>query len=274
MEGGIGVFDSGVGGLTVVSALRRHLPHESIVYLGDTARVPYGIRSPATVRRYARECTNFLKGHRIKALVAACNTVSAVALDDLRSATHLPVLGVIDAGARAALAGAPEGPIGVLATRGTVQSGAYTRAIHAHSAHRQVVHNAAPLLVPLVEEGWTRGAVTESVLSTYLAPLFEHEITALILGCTHYPLLRPAIESLLSSTRQSAFIPDVGLALAQQLEQVLLERNALNGGSAQGSLHIHVTDPSLHMQSMVERFLHDDPSSRVPVHLVQLEECP
>jgi glutamate racemase len=193
----LGVFDSGLGGLTVAAALRRALPRERIVYLGDTARVPYGTRSAETVVRYARGCARLLLERGVKALVIACNTVSAVAVDILRAELDLPVLGVIEPGAKAALAALESrgsgGPVGVLGTAGTVASGAYPRAVSQLSTRVEVVAQAAPLLVPLVEEGWLTGDVPRLAVQRYLEPLLAANVSVIVLGCTHYPLLKPLI---------------------------------------------------------------------------------
>jgi glutamate racemase len=193
----LGVFDSGLGGLTVAAALRRALPRERIVYLGDTARVPYGTRSAETVVRYARGCARLLLDRGVKALVIACNTVSAVAVDILRAELDLPVLGVIEPGARAALtalsAYGGAGPIGVLGTMGTVNSGAYPRAVSQLSTRVEVVAQAAPLLVPLVEEGWLTGDVPRLAVRRYVEPLVAANVSVIVLGCTHYPLLKQTI---------------------------------------------------------------------------------
>lgn len=191
----LGVFDSGLGGLTVAAALRRALPRERIVYLGDTARVPYGTRSAETVVRYARGCARLLTERGVKALVVACNTVSAVAVDVLRAELDLPVLGVIEPGARAALSALAggAGPIGVLGTAGTVASGAYPRAVSQLSTRVEVVAQAAPLLVPLVEEGWLTGEVPRLSVRRYLEPLVAANVSVIVLGCTHYPLLKHTI---------------------------------------------------------------------------------
>ena len=201
----LGVFDSGLGGLTVVRALRAALPNERIVYLGDTARVPYGTRSAETVVRYARGCARLLtEQHGVKALVVACNTVSAVALEMLRAELDLPVLGVVEPGARAALeafqrlqgAGRPVPPkIGVLGTAGTIRSGAYPRAVAQLTTRVEVLGQAAPLLVPLAEEGWLEGQVPELAARRYLEPLITQGASVILLGCTHYPLLSKVIAS-------------------------------------------------------------------------------
>ncbi len=204
----LGVFDSGLGGLTVVRALLDEVPGERIVYLGDTARVPYGTRSAETVVRYARGCARVLTDRGVKALVVACNTVSAVALDMLRAELDMPVIGVVEPGARAAVvaaeavarsraaeeSGAPPPRIGVLGTQGTIASNAYPRAVQQRSTRFEVVGRAAPLLVPLVEEGWLDGEVPELAVQRYVEPLLAEGAGVLVLGCTHYPLLQPVVE--------------------------------------------------------------------------------
>jgi glutamate racemase len=190
----LGVFDSGLGGLTVVRALREALPAEHIVYLGDTARLPYGTKGASTVVKYALACARHLVDQGVKALVVACNTVSAVALERLRVELDIPVLGVIEPGARAAVAATLNGRIGVLATAGTIASGAYSRAVAQVSTRAEVVGQAAPLLVPLAEEGWTEGEVPRLAVRRYIAPLAMADVDVVVLGCTHYPLLREVIE--------------------------------------------------------------------------------
>lgn len=193
----IGVFDSGVGGLTVVRALMHQLPHESVVYVGDTARVPYGPKSPQTVRRYSSEIAAYLMEQGVKAVVVACNTATAHALDVLQAELPVPVVGVVEPGARAAVApGTPSGAprrVGVIGTVGTIRSGAYERAIRALAPDAYVVARPCPLFVPLVEEGWLDHPATELVAREYLDPFQEHAVDTLVLGCTHYPLLRPLV---------------------------------------------------------------------------------
>ncbi len=195
-EAPIGVFDSGVGGLTVLAALRTALPTEHLLYLGDTARVPYGSKTPESVVRYALQAAGALVDRGVKALVIACNTASAVALAPLtREFSPLPVFGVIEPGATAAVAASTRGRIAVIATEGTVRGGAYSRAIHARAPQALVLSAAAPLLVALAEEGWTEGAVVDAVLARYLDPLFAVAAPpdVLVLGCTHFPVFRQAI---------------------------------------------------------------------------------
>jgi glutamate racemase len=189
----IGVFDSGVGGLTVVAALQRHLTGESILYLGDTARLPYGTKSPATVGRYTDRNVQFLVDRGVKAVVVACNTASAVALD--RIETPVPLWGVIEPGARQAVA-ATAGRVGVIATESTVRSSAYDRALKRLRPELQVTSRACPLFVPLVEEGWHDDPVTVEIARRYLEPLLAEKIDTLVLGCTHYPLLVPLLQRL------------------------------------------------------------------------------
>jgi glutamate racemase len=192
-EDAIGIFDSGVGGLTVVHALLAALPGEHLIYLGDTGRYPYGTKSAETVTRYSVENADFLAGRGIKLLVVACNTASAVALPALESRYEVPVVGVILPGARAAVARTQNRRVGVIATEGTIASGAYQRALRGLDAGLEIYTRACPLLVPLAEEGWVDGDVPRSVVETYLGSLRRSGIDTLVLGCTHYPLLRQVI---------------------------------------------------------------------------------
>ena len=194
----IGVFDSGLGGLTVAREIMRNLPKEKIVYFGDTARVPYGSKSKKTVERYARQIVRFLKTQEIKAIVVACNTATAWAFDAVvEEAGDMPVIGVVEPGAQVACEETRNGRVGVIATRATIRSEAYTEAIHAIRPDVVVVGKACPLLVPLVEEGWIHDQITDSVILRYLDEIMEHEVDTLILGCTHYPLPRSEFRRLL-----------------------------------------------------------------------------
>jgi glutamate racemase len=193
----IGVFDSGLGGLTVASELMRQLPTEGLIYFGDTARVPYGPKAPATVRRYSREIGSFLAAQGVKAIVVACNTATAHALTTLRTELRVPVLGVIEPGARAAVAATRSGNIGVIGTAGTVRSGAYERAIRELAPHARITAQPCPLFVPLVEEGWIDTEATRLIAREYLAPLGEAGVDTVVLGCTHYPLLAPVLAEIL-----------------------------------------------------------------------------
>lgn len=193
----IGVFDSGLGGLTVAHAIMRQLPSESLVYFGDTARVPYGPKSPDTVRRYSREIARYLLGEGVKAIVVACNTATAHALPALREELDVPVIGVVEPGARAAVRASRSGRVGVIATNGTIRSGAYVRAIHDAQPDVDVLALACPLFVPLVEEGWTEHDATRAIAREYLEPFRDHGVDTLVLGCTHYPLLKPLIAEIM-----------------------------------------------------------------------------
>ena len=196
-ERAIGVFDSGVGGLTVLKEISRLLPGEELLYLGDTARVPYGTKSPPTVLRYALEAAAFLVERRVKMLVVACNTASSVALPALEERFNLPVIGVIEPGARRAAALTRNRRVGVIGTEGTMKSGAYTRAIHALDPGIEVFTAPCPLFVPLAEEGWAEHPVADLAAREYLAPLMARGIDTLVLGCTHYPLLKHTLRAVL-----------------------------------------------------------------------------
>ncbi len=255
----IGVFDSGLGGLTVARAIRLALPGESLVYLGDTARVPYGTRSAGTVIRYARTCGQLLERHGIKMLVVACNTVSAVALDTLRVELDLPVLGVIEPGARAAVRASRTGRIGVIATAGTVASNAYPRAAASVDSRAEVTQQAAPLLVPLAEEGWLTGEVPRLAVRRYLEPLSKTGIDTLVMGCTHYPLFEEIIaeEARALSTGEIAIV-DSGVAAARELEALLDERDLRNLAPTGGALQLMVTDRPAKFAEVASRFLGQD----------------
>ncbi len=198
----IGVFDSGLGGLTVLHAITRRLPHETTLYFGDTARVPYGPKSPEVVRRYSLEIMQWLLGQGVKAIVIGCNTSTAHALDLLTQSAPVPVFGVIEPGARAASKVAPFHPIGVIGTSGTIRSGAYQRAIQALAPEAEVVAKACPLLVPMVEEGWFNHPATRLVAEEYLTPVRARNIRSLVLGCTHYPLIKPLIQEVIGERVQ------------------------------------------------------------------------
>lgn len=256
----LGVFDSGLGGLTVVRALRELLPGEDIVYLGDTARVPYGTKGAATVVRYAMACARHLVARRVKALVVACNTVSAVAPEALRVELDIPVLGVIEPGARAAVAATRSGRIGVLATAGTIASGAYPRAVAQLSTRAEVVGQAAPLLVPLAEEGWTHGEVPRLAAERYLEPLGRAGVDVVVLGCTHYPLLRDVLEEA-ARTRigPEARIVDSAHATAVDVRDFLGARGlARPAGAGPGRIELRVTDVPKTFGEVASRFLGDE----------------
>lgn len=252
----LGVFDSGLGGLTVVRELRRALPNERIIYLGDTARVPYGTRGPATVIRYALACAQHLVGRKVKAIVIACNTVSAVAPDRLRVELDIPILGVIEPGARAGVRASTRGRIGVLATNATIASGAYPRAVAAESTRAEVIGQAAPLLVPLAEEGWTEGEVPRLAARRYLEPLARAKVDVVVLGCTHYPLLRAVIEA----EAHDLMGPDVGVvdsagAVAAETRDFLQSRGLARTVPDGGGIELLVTDVPKTFEVVAGRFL-------------------
>jgi glutamate racemase len=236
----IGVFDSGIGGLTVVRALRELLPNENIHYLGDTARVPYGGKSAATVERYSLEITAMLLEENCKMIVVACNTSSALALPRLEERSSVPVTGVIRPGAEAAVAATRNGHVGVIGTRATIKSGAYERAIEAVDPAVQVTARACPLFVPLIEEGWLESAVTDAVVRQYLEPLLEEGIDTLVLGCTHYPLLRPAIARLLGDV---VTLVDSAQNCAAAVKLLLEADDLAAHRESAGKLTIALTDP-------------------------------
>jgi glutamate racemase len=252
----LGVFDSGLGGLTVARALRERLPAESIVYLGDTARVPYGTRSADTVVKYALGCARVLIDRGVKAIVVACNTVSAVALDVLRVELDLPVLGVIEPGAQAAVAASAGNVIGVLGTAGTIASGAYPHAVAAISTRAEVIGQAAPLLVPLVEEGWLEGEVPRLAVRRYLEPLLARGAGVVVLGCTHYPLLQEVIEREAAAIAgRPVRIVDSAHATADAVAAFLAERDAAADGPGPGRLELMVTDLPKSFADVARRFL-------------------
>jgi len=252
----IGVFDSGVGGLTVVRALRAALPSENMVYLGDTARVPYGAKSPGTVVRYSLGCARYLLAHQVKMLLVACNTASAHAIGALAEALPIPVIGAVEPGARAAHAASKNGHIGVIGTLGTIQSGAYERAIRGLNHGARISGQACPLFVPLAEEGWTDDEVLAVVARRYLEALAttDPDIDTLVLGCTHYPLLRDGIARAATMVfRRQLTVVDSASAMARAAGEALAAANALRGGGP-GALTCHVTDAS-RLPDLAPRFL-------------------
>ena len=249
----IGVFDSGVGGLTVVRELRRVLPREDIVYLGDTARVPYGTKSPSTVMRFACEDTQFLLQQNVKAVVVACNTCSAWALPMLEKKFRVPIFGVIVPGAHAALRQTRSGRIGIIGTSATIRSKAYSAGIIARSESARVFAQACPLLVPLVEEGWTNHAIAQAILEEYLRPLLRHRIDTLILGCTHYPLLKRAIRRI---TGPDVRLVDSAESCACYVRDRLEKLQLLSGTRKRaGTIQPFVTDETDRFAEVARRFL-------------------
>lgn len=236
----IGVFDSGIGGLTVVSALRTLLPNESIFYLGDTARVPYGGKSASTVQRYSLEIAAMLLEENAKTVVVACNTASAVALSQLTESVPVTVTGVILPGAQAAVAATRTGHVGVIGTRATIKSGAYERALRSLDPGIRVTARACPLLVPLIEEGWLEHTITDEIIMQYVAPLVDEGIDTLVLGCTHYPLLRNAMARLLGDT---ITLVDSAQNCANAVRELLTRENLRAPETNAGTLQVALTDP-------------------------------
>lgn len=252
----LGVFDSGLGGLTVVRALREALPAEHIVYLGDTARVPYGTKGEATVVRYALACARHLVARGVKAIVVACNTVSAVAPERLRIELDLPVLGVIEPGARAAVAATKTGRIGVLGTTATISSGAYTRAVGQLSTRAEVVGHAAPLFVPLAEEGWVEGEVPRLAAHRYLEPLAAAGVDVIVLGCTHYPLLGALLErEARAMMGDHVTLVDSARTVASDVRTFLESRGGARKGPGEGRVELLVTDVPKSFTEVAGRFL-------------------
>ncbi|MGQ9897516.1 MAG: glutamate racemase [Acidobacteriota bacterium] len=254
----IGIFDSGVGGLTVYRALRACLPQESFIYVGDTARIPYGTRSPETVCEYARQNAAFLVACGVKLVVIACNTASAVAHAVLQSACPVPVVGVIEPGARQAVAVTRQGHIGVIGTEATIASGAYSRVIQRLAPGVRVTSQSCPLFVPLVEEGWVQHPVTMMVATEYLALLREAKVDTLVLGCTHYPVLAGVIQRLLG---ENVALVDSGACAAKEVAAVLEQHGCLAPpGNHPSATRFYVTDASERFRRVAALCLGEDVS--------------
>ena len=247
----IGVFDSGLGGLTVAHAIMRQLPSESLIYFGDTARVPYGPKSPDTVLRYSREISAFLIEQGVKAIVVACNTATAHALPALRAELDVPVIGVVEPGARAAVRATRTGHIGVIGTAGTIRSQAYVRAIHAEAPEARVTALACPLFVPLVEEGWTNHEAAHLIAEEYLAPFVKDRIDTLVLGCTHYPLLKPLIGEIIG---RSVRLIDSAEETAADTRR-MLATNQLGAADGEGEYRFIASDDPQQFLTLGRRFL-------------------
>lgn len=248
----IGIFDSGVGGLTVFRALERTLPHESLIYLGDTARIPYGTRSEETVKRYAFEDASFIISKNVKAIVIACNTASALAADYLRATFELPIIGVIRPGARRAVESTRAGRVGVIGTEATVASGAYQKALLNLRSDLEIFAQGCPLFVPLAEEGWLSHSVTHQIAQEYLANLIESRIDTLVLGCTHYPILRPVIESVMG---EGVTCIDSGEAVAADVARRLEESGLARKSHEPRTEEFYVTDSAARFRRVAELFL-------------------
>ncbi len=248
----IGIFDSGVGGLTVLREVVRAIPQEDTVYLGDTARVPYGTKSPETVTRYALQVASFLVRRDIKLLVVACNTASAVSLETLKKHLSIPIIGVIEPGARRAAAVTGSGKVGVIGTSATIQSSAYAKAIKRINRNIEVVTRACPLFVPLAEEGWIDNEVARLTAKTYLCGLREEGVDTLVLGCTHYPLLKGVIAETLGDGVQ---LVDSAEETARTVAETLKMQDLLRPSSEKGNHHYFVTDVPAGFIKVGNRFL-------------------
>lgn len=248
----IGVFDSGLGGLTVVKELMRTLPHEDIVYFGDTARVPYGTKSKESIIRFSKENVEVLLKHRVKMIVVACNTSSSLALPILKRTFTLPILGVIRPGARKAAAVTRNQKIGVIATPATINSGAYARAIKKENRRIVVSAKACPLFVPLAEEGWVDRKITEDIAREYLGTLLAARVDTLILGCTHYPLLKPLLQKVVG---KHVLLVDSAMELASEVKELLNETGMAQQGIRKPKYQFLVSDQPKHFRRLARRFL-------------------
>jgi glutamate racemase len=264
----IGIFDSGVGGLTVVRAVRAALPDEDILYLGDTARVPYGAKSADTVVRYSLACTRFLLAHDVRLVLVACNTASAFALPELTRTLPVPVIGAVEPGARTAHAASRNGHIGVIGTLGTIRSGAYQAALRTLNHGARISGQACPLLVPLAEEGWTEGDIPGKVAERYLGELRaqDGDIDTLVLGCTHYPLLRGVLAHAAERVfAHSVELVDSASAMARAAAEALGRRES-GTPDKRGTLRCFVTDAS-RLDELAPRFLGEPLESHETVDL-------
>jgi glutamate racemase len=262
----IGVFDSGIGGLTVLAEIKKLLPNENYVYLGDTARVPYGTKSSKTVITYSQINSRFLLSKGIKLLVVACNTSSAVALPSLRWDLEIPIIGVIEPGARKAVSATKTGIVGVIGTPSTIKSDAYAKAIENISPDIGVVSKACPLFVPLAEEGWTDGEIAELAAKSYLGPLKESGIDVLILGCTHYPLLKSTIQKVVGD---GVKLIDSAEETAIEIKRILSEKKTQNSNSSQTQQDFYLTDISESFINIAGRFLGGEIDR---IHQIDLKE--
>ncbi|RPI37137.1 MAG: glutamate racemase [Nitrospiraceae bacterium] len=248
----IGIFDSGIGGLTVLKEIYKQLPQEGTVYLGDTARVPYGIRSPETVTRYSFENTRFLFSKEVKMIVVACNTASSVSLAAIRSSVSVPVVGVIEPGAKAAVAATNNKKIGIIGTEATIRSNSYAKAIKDIDNSIDVFGVACPLFVPLVEEGWTDGKIAEMTAEKYLQEIKHHDIDTLVLGCTHYPLLKGILSHVMGG---NVNLIDSAIETAREIKTVLQNLSLLNPSGESIVREFYVTDSPEKFKTFGERFL-------------------
>ena len=248
----IGIFDSGVGGLTVVGKIQEMLSGENLIYFGDTARVPYGTKSKETVTKFSVENVEFLMEHNVKLVIVACNTASSLSLEFLKRCFRVPIIGVIEPGAREAVSATRNNRIGVIGTHATVSSGAYEKAIRKISPRYSVWTQACPLFVPLVEEGWADKAVTKTVTQTYLKPLKEKSVDTLIMGCTHYPILKDLLKKVMG---KDVVLVDSAREVAKEAREILDASGLLNGSKAEGKYKFFVSDEPNRFIHIGEKFL-------------------
>lgn len=249
----IGIFDSGIGGLTVLKEVCKILPNENIIYLGDTARVPYGIRSAETVTKYSFECINFLLKKNIKLIVVACNTVSSVSLEEIKKRVEVPVIGVIEPGAKAATSITKNRKVGVIGTEATIKTKAYTNAIKTIRNEVEVYELACPLFVPLVEEGWTDDIIAKLTAERYLSAMKSKDIDTIVLGCTHYPLLKKVIEEVMGNVN----IVDSAIETSKAVKNILYNKNLFRDRDTLPEKKFFVTDSPDKFVILGERFLHE-----------------
>jgi len=250
----IGIFDSGFGGLTVMSAINKVLPDEKLIYFGDTARVPYGSKSKNTIVKFSKEIANFLVRNGVKMIVIACNTASVFSLSELKKYLKVPVIGVIEPGAQTAVLTTRSRRIGIIGTEGTIKSCSYVKAIKKISNSVSVYQQACPLLVPLVEEGWIKNKLTDAIVKYYLKPLLKRNIDTLVLGCTHYPLLKNSIQK---TSGKNAVLIDSAKTTAQKVKDVLTKRGMLADENSKGSspkLSFYVSDNPKKFQQIGAKF--------------------
>jgi glutamate racemase len=250
----VGIFDSGVGGLTVVAEVLKRMPSEDVVYFGDTARVPYGIKSPGVIREFSLEIARFLVAKNVKAIVVACNTASAVALETLRNELDVPVIGVVNAGARLGIEASRSGRLAVIGTASTIDSRAYPRAVESLNSNVRTLSIACPLFVPMVEDTIFDGPVAEAAVRHYLSSLDESAVDTIILGCTHYPFLKPVIQKTLKS---GISIVDAAAGTAEDLSVLLEERELLNPGLGAGGRTFYFSDRTVAFQKLARLIIPD-----------------
>jgi glutamate racemase len=254
----LGIFDSGIGGLTVVRTVRRRLPNESIIYLGDTARLPYGNKSPETIRKFSQQICDVLLQRKVKAIVVACNTASAHALIELQKKITVPIFGVIRPGVEAALRATKNGRVGIIGTSGTIRSGAYQELLIHLKPKLHLIAAPTPLLVSLVEENWLNHKATRLILEEYLVPFKKEKVDTLVLACTHYPLLKRIIQEIMGKNVQ---LVDSAAVCANYLQEHLETLDQLNPSRKKGKMEIILSDKSPHFQTVAERFLREKISS-------------